>query len=154
MLTASGIIFSHATNDCNVFRRQIQSTINEGRLIFQEMQVDTQPFPINIIELASKKSCLGRKWLIKAKAKTSSLVILTRRVYHKEELLGKLRTGRLTSSEAATGRLSRTAERSSLTRASRIVRHLRADGSTIKQMVRMTQPDSPPMAIGVVLHTK
>jgi hypothetical protein len=26
--------FSHATNDCNVFRRQIQSAINEGRLIF------------------------------------------------------------------------------------------------------------------------
>jgi hypothetical protein len=26
--------FSHATNDCNVFRRQIQSTINEGRLKF------------------------------------------------------------------------------------------------------------------------
>jgi hypothetical protein len=23
--------YSHATNDCNVFRRQIQSTINEGR---------------------------------------------------------------------------------------------------------------------------
>jgi hypothetical protein len=33
--------FSHATNDCNVFRRQIQSAINEGRLKFQEMQVDT-----------------------------------------------------------------------------------------------------------------
>jgi hypothetical protein len=32
--------FSHATNDCNVFRRQIQSTINEGRFNFQEMQVD------------------------------------------------------------------------------------------------------------------
>jgi hypothetical protein len=26
--------FSHATNDCNVFRRQIQSAINEGRLAF------------------------------------------------------------------------------------------------------------------------
>jgi hypothetical protein len=25
---------SHATNDCNVFRRQIQSNINEGRLKF------------------------------------------------------------------------------------------------------------------------
>jgi hypothetical protein len=29
--------FYHATNDCNVFRRQIQSAINEGRLKFQEM---------------------------------------------------------------------------------------------------------------------
>jgi hypothetical protein len=26
--------FYHATNDCNVFRRQIQSAINEGRLRF------------------------------------------------------------------------------------------------------------------------
>jgi hypothetical protein len=33
--------FSHATNDCNVFRRQVQSTIDEGRLAFQEMQVNT-----------------------------------------------------------------------------------------------------------------
>jgi hypothetical protein len=29
--------FSYATNDCNVFRQQIQSAINEGRLKFQEM---------------------------------------------------------------------------------------------------------------------
>jgi hypothetical protein len=29
--------FSHATNDYNVFQRQIQSAINEGRLKFQEM---------------------------------------------------------------------------------------------------------------------
>ena len=26
--------FSHATNDCNVFRRQIQSALNDGRLSF------------------------------------------------------------------------------------------------------------------------
>jgi hypothetical protein len=36
--------FSHATNDCNVFRRHIQSAINKGRLKFQEMQIDTEPF--------------------------------------------------------------------------------------------------------------
>jgi hypothetical protein len=28
--------YSHATNDCNVSRRQVQSTINEGRLKFTE----------------------------------------------------------------------------------------------------------------------
>jgi hypothetical protein len=44
--------FSHATNDSNVFHRQIQSAINEGRLSFQEMQMDTKPLPVNIIELA------------------------------------------------------------------------------------------------------
>jgi hypothetical protein len=44
--------FSHATNDCNVFRRQIQSAINEGRLKFQE---NTKPFPMNVIDFEGKK---------------------------------------------------------------------------------------------------
>jgi hypothetical protein len=43
--------YSHASNNCNVFRRQIQSVINEGRLMLHEMQVDKQPFPINTMEL-------------------------------------------------------------------------------------------------------
>jgi hypothetical protein len=62
--------------------------------------VDTQLFPINIIELASKKVLVRPKWLIKANAKTLLLVILERQIYHKERLFGKLRTGRLTSPEA------------------------------------------------------
>jgi hypothetical protein len=37
--------FSHATNDCNVFRR----------LKFQEMQVDMEPFPMNVIDFEGKK---------------------------------------------------------------------------------------------------
>jgi len=32
--------FLHATNDCNILRRQIQSAINEERLIIPNMQVD------------------------------------------------------------------------------------------------------------------
>jgi hypothetical protein len=28
--------YSHATNDYNIFRRQVQSAINEGRLKFSE----------------------------------------------------------------------------------------------------------------------
>jgi hypothetical protein len=32
--------YSHATNDCNSFHRQIQSAINEGRLVLHNMQVD------------------------------------------------------------------------------------------------------------------
>jgi hypothetical protein len=55
MLIVSGTIFSHATNDCNVFRRQIQSTINDGQLVFQEMQVDTQSFRVNTIEPTCKE---------------------------------------------------------------------------------------------------
>jgi hypothetical protein len=36
---------SHSTNDWNVFRRQVQSTINEGQLSLSEMHVDTMPLP-------------------------------------------------------------------------------------------------------------
>jgi hypothetical protein len=39
--------YSYATNDCNVFRRKIQSAINEGRLVPHEKQVEKHPFPIN-----------------------------------------------------------------------------------------------------------
>jgi hypothetical protein len=44
--------FSLVTNDCNVFRRQIQSAINEGRLKLQE---DTEPFPVNMIDFKGKR---------------------------------------------------------------------------------------------------
>jgi hypothetical protein len=47
--------YSHATNDCNVFRRQIQSAINEGRLVLYEKHGDKHPFPINTMELQQPK---------------------------------------------------------------------------------------------------
>jgi hypothetical protein len=47
--------YSHATNDCNVLRRKIQSAINEGRLVLHEKQVDKNPFPINTMELQQPK---------------------------------------------------------------------------------------------------
>ena len=50
--------FSHATNDCNVFRRQIQSALNDGRLSFAGMAIDTQPFPMNVLDLEGKKLLL------------------------------------------------------------------------------------------------
>jgi hypothetical protein len=43
--------YSHATNDCNVFHRQVQSAINEGRLRLKEMQVDRSPFPVNKLDM-------------------------------------------------------------------------------------------------------
>jgi hypothetical protein len=61
--------FSHATNDCNVFRRQIQSAINEGRLKFQEMQVDTEPFPVNVIDFEGKRALIWPSTADKARAK-------------------------------------------------------------------------------------
>jgi hypothetical protein len=61
--------FSHATNDCNVFRRQIQLAINEGRLKFQEMQVDTEPFPMNVIDFEGKKVLIQPSTADKGKGK-------------------------------------------------------------------------------------
>jgi hypothetical protein len=61
--------FSHATNDCNVFCRQIQSTINEGRLKFQEMQIDTEPFLMNTIDFEGKKVLIRPNTTDKGKCK-------------------------------------------------------------------------------------
>jgi hypothetical protein len=47
--------YSHATNDCNVFRRNIQLAINEGHLVLHEKQVEKHSFPINTMELQQPK---------------------------------------------------------------------------------------------------
>jgi hypothetical protein len=46
---------SHATNDCNVFLRQIKLAINEGQLCLKQMQVDNDLFPINVIDIQGAK---------------------------------------------------------------------------------------------------
>jgi hypothetical protein len=46
---------SHATNDCNVFQRQIQLAINEGQLSLKHIQVDNDLFPISAIDLQGAK---------------------------------------------------------------------------------------------------
>jgi hypothetical protein len=51
--------YFHATNDGNVFHRQVQSAIKEGRLKFAEspqMKLDNNPFPVNMnmVELDGK----------------------------------------------------------------------------------------------------
>jgi hypothetical protein len=61
--------YSHATNDCNVFRQQVQSAINEGRLIFHAMQVDHNPFPINTLELNNPKMLIRPDQAEKGKGK-------------------------------------------------------------------------------------
>jgi hypothetical protein len=52
---------SHDTNDCKIFRQQIQSAIEQGRLKFETptkakklMKIDQHPFPTNIVEVSSK----------------------------------------------------------------------------------------------------
>ena len=53
----STILFFHATNDCNILRRQIQSAINKGRLVISAMQVDQNLFPMHahVLELKNPK---------------------------------------------------------------------------------------------------
>ena len=46
---------SHATNDCNVFRRQVQSAINEGRLAFPEMKIEQALFPVHTLILTMQR---------------------------------------------------------------------------------------------------
>jgi hypothetical protein len=53
-------MFSHNTNDCNYFRRQVQSALNDGRLTLGEghrMRLDVDPFPanVNMINFEEKK---------------------------------------------------------------------------------------------------
>ena len=47
--------FSHATNNCNVLCRQVQSAINEGRLVLSEMQIDKAPFPYSYARIEQSK---------------------------------------------------------------------------------------------------
>ena len=47
--------FSHATNDCNILRRQIQSAVNERGLVIPTIKVDQNPFPEHTLELRNPK---------------------------------------------------------------------------------------------------
>ena len=47
--------FSHATNDCNVFRRQNQSAVNKRRLVVTQIQIDNNPFPVHTVEFQNPK---------------------------------------------------------------------------------------------------
>ncbi|KAK1553489.1 hypothetical protein QYE76_007681 [Lolium multiflorum] len=52
--------FTHTTNDCRVWRQQIQVAIENGRLIFNQyaMKVDTHPFPaVNMVEFTHLGGC-------------------------------------------------------------------------------------------------
>lgn len=90
MLIVSDIIFSHATNDCNVFSQTNTSAINEGQLSFQEMPIDTKPFPVNIIELANKKVLVRPEVTDKDKGKSIVIGDPHTSIYHDEWLLKRL----------------------------------------------------------------
>jgi hypothetical protein len=82
--------FIHNTKDCNVFRRQIQLAINEGRLIFQEIKICMPHIPVSTLEAMSKKVLVRPCVVDKGKGKTLSLVTLTCQIYYVQWLLGRL----------------------------------------------------------------
>ncbi len=55
---------SHSTNDCKVFRQQIQAAIKEGKIKFDDskkpMKVDGIPFPVNMVHTAGRTADGGR----------------------------------------------------------------------------------------------
>jgi hypothetical protein len=61
--------FSLATNDCNVFHRQVQLAINEGQLSLKEVQVDKNPFSVNTIDLQNSKVLIRPEQAEAAKGK-------------------------------------------------------------------------------------
>jgi len=55
---------SHSTNDCKVFRQQIQAAIEGGKIKFDDskrpMKVDGNPFPVNMVHTAGRTADGGR----------------------------------------------------------------------------------------------
>ena len=69
---------SHDTNECKVFRQQIQSAIEQGRLKFETpkkpMNIDGHPFPVNMVDVGKKGNALQTKVLTSQSAKESGAV--------------------------------------------------------------------------------
>jgi hypothetical protein len=50
--------YTHTTNECIYFWRQVQSIINDGQFTLGDggkMKLDTDPFPVDMVELMNKK---------------------------------------------------------------------------------------------------
>ena len=69
---------SHDTNECKVFREQIQSAIEQGRLKFETpkkpMKIDGHPFPANMVDVGKKRNGLQTKMITSQSAKESGAV--------------------------------------------------------------------------------
>ena len=67
---------SHDTNKCKVFRQQIHSAIEQGRLKFEApkkpMKIDG--FPTNMVDVGGKRNALQTKVLTSQSAKESEAV--------------------------------------------------------------------------------
>ena len=69
---------SHDTNECKVFRQQIQSAIEQDRLKFETpkrpMKIDGHPFPANMIDVGKKRNALQTKVRTSQSAKESRAI--------------------------------------------------------------------------------
>lgn len=69
---------SHDTNDCRVFRQQIQSAIEKGQIKFEvpkkPMKIEQNPFPTNVVESKDKGNSLQTKLLTSQSIKESGAV--------------------------------------------------------------------------------
>jgi hypothetical protein len=95
------------------------------------MQVDTQPFSINTIEPTCKKVSVWPE--VADKGKGENIVIGDSRTSNisQEEIARKAPYMKTNKSGGVGGRFNWGAEHDNLTRASRTVRHLRADGPVL-----------------------
>ena len=69
---------SHDTNECKVFRQQIQMAFKQGRLKFETpkkmMKIDRHPFATNMVDVAKDKGSPQAKILTSSSAKRSGAV--------------------------------------------------------------------------------
>jgi hypothetical protein len=69
---------SHDTNECKVFRQQIQLAFEQGKLKFETpkrtMKIDQHPFATNMVDMAKDKSFPQAKILTSSSAKKSGVV--------------------------------------------------------------------------------
>jgi hypothetical protein len=69
---------SHNTNECKVFRQQIQSAIEQGRIKFKNpeklMKIDGHPFPTNMVEVSDLDNNGKAKMLTSKKARRPGAV--------------------------------------------------------------------------------
>jgi len=65
-------------NKCKVFRQQIQSVIEQGRLKFETpkkpMKIDGHSFPANMVDVGKKGNTLQKKMLTLQSAKESGAI--------------------------------------------------------------------------------
>ena len=69
---------SHDTNECKVFRQQIQMAFEQGRLKFEApkktMKIDGHPFAMNMVDMARDEGSPQAKILTSSSAKKSGVV--------------------------------------------------------------------------------